>query len=92
MVGGHSLVGAFYQFLLCMYSMLLFFPYSSVGVPGVNLTSEEGRDGEEKNSLILTANEQSLMMSDDIIQCLFSAMENWELMREKGSTLNLAVS
>ena len=47
---------------------------------------------ETKIELTLTANEQSLMMSDDIIQCLFSAMENWEMMKEKASTLNHSVS
>ena len=32
------------------------------------------------------------MMSDDITQCLFSAVESWEMMREKASASNLPVS
>ena len=66
--------------------------FSSVSVSGVTEVSAESKDHEKKIELNLTANEQSLMMSDDIIQCLFSAIENWELMREKASTSNLPVS
>lgn len=66
--------------------------FSSVSVSGVTEVSAESKDHEKKIELNLTASEQSLMMSDDIIQCLFSAVENWELMREKASTSNLPVS
>ena len=66
--------------------------FSSVSVNGVTEASAESQDHEKKIELDLTASEQSLMMSDDIIQCLFSAVENWELMREKASTSNLPVS
>ena len=66
--------------------------FSSVSVNSVTETSAESQDHEKKIELDLTASEQSLMMSDDIIQCLFSVVENWELMREKASTSNLPVS
>ena len=68
---------------------------SSVSVSGVSESPGESKDHKdhEKNiELNLTSSEQSLMMSDDIIQCLFSAVENWERMREKASTSNLTVS
>ena len=32
-----------------------------------------------------------MMMSDDIIHYLFSAVENWEMMKDKASPLNLPV-
>ena len=66
--------------------------YSSVSVSGVSKASDDSKDHDKKIEINLTSSEQSLMMSDDIIQCLFSAVENWEMMREKSSTSNLPVS
>ena len=66
--------------------------FSSVSVTGVSEASDDSKDHEKKIELSLTASEQSLMMSDDITQCLFSAVENWEMMREKALTFNLPVS
>ena len=65
---------------------------SSVSVSGVSEALGDSKNHEKKIELSLTASEQSLMMSDDITQCLFSAVENWEMMREKASTSNLPVS
>ena len=48
-------------------------------------------DKEKKIELSLSEDEQSIMSSDDIIHCLFSAVENWEVMKDKASPLTLPV-
>ena len=82
--------------ILCNYSLplnciILSSNYSSVGTADVSKTTEE-KDKEMRIELCLSEEERSLMMSDDIIQCLFSAVENWEAMKDKASPLNLPVS
>lgn len=70
-----------------MYNLIV---YSTVENADVS-KMEDDKDKEKKIELCLSDKELCLMMSDDITQCLFSAVENWEGMRDKASPLTSPV-
>ena len=86
-----SLAASFSQYF-CKYELV----YNLTLHSSVESHSEDSHsasdalDKERKMELSLSHDEETLMMSDDIIQCLFSAVENWEMMKEKASTENTA--
>lgn len=63
---------------------------SSIGSTDTSEASDD-KDSCKKIELSLSPKVELLMMSDDIIQCLFSAVENWEMMKDKASPLTSPV-